>query len=158
MKEMAEPVHNCPAEDEQPKGENKANVVPTGMLYHWKQLVEGMSLSSQEFYTNAERLLGEHRLERTKVERVNLSEGGIFSSKREYLRVRLGEHVYHVPPRRSGMVSSSPGGSGLSSPASDYGRLTKCSDCGHSTRQYDLACHCACRHSGRRCDFALTRP
>jgi hypothetical protein len=73
-----------------------ANIVPTEILSHWNHLVEGMSLSSQEFYSSVERLLGAHTLEKTKAERVNLSEGGLFSSKREYLQIRRGEHVFHV--------------------------------------------------------------
>ena len=73
-----------------------ANVVPTTILSHWNYGVPGLTQSSNEFYEEIERRLNTQHLDKLKIERVNLFEGGIFSSKREYLQVRRGEHVFHV--------------------------------------------------------------
>ena len=73
-----------------------ANVVPTTVLSHWNQMIVGLDQSSKEFYGTIEELLGGKNLDHTKWERVELSEGGLFSSKREYLQVRRRDHVYHI--------------------------------------------------------------
>jgi len=59
-------------------------------------MVPGLEYSSKVFYRIIEGLIQIQHLENTKSERVNLSEGGIFSSKREYLQVRRREHVFHI--------------------------------------------------------------
>lgn len=71
-------------------------VVPTTVISHWNHRVEGVQQSSNDFYGEIERFLKGQNVEDVKTERVNMSEGGIFSSKREYLQVRRGEHVFHV--------------------------------------------------------------
>jgi len=68
----------------------------TSIISHWNHLVQGMQQSSNEFYSNVERELASQNLKDAKLERVNLAEGGIFSSKRQYLQVRRGDHVFHV--------------------------------------------------------------
>ncbi len=69
---------------------------PTIILSHWNQMVPGLQQSAEEFYASVESLVTPHGLRNVKLERVNLSEGGILSAKREYLQMRRGEHVYHV--------------------------------------------------------------
>jgi hypothetical protein len=59
-------------------------------------MFQGMQQSSNEFYARVEQYFRLHNLKDAKLERVNIAEGGIFSSKREYLQVRRGEHVFHV--------------------------------------------------------------
>lgn len=71
-------------------------VVPTTVISHWNQRIDGMQQSSTGFYTEVERILGSENVENVRSERVNIAEGGLFSSKREYLQVRRGEHVFHV--------------------------------------------------------------
>lgn len=66
------------------------------VLSHWNHMVPGMQQSSDEFYTAIDRLIGEQRLDGVKVERVNISEGGMLSAKREYLQVRRKDHVFHI--------------------------------------------------------------
>lgn len=73
-----------------------SRVVPTTVISHWNHRSDGIQQSSNAFYSEIERALGAHQLDHLKIERVNLSEGGIFSSKREYLQVHRGEHVFHV--------------------------------------------------------------
>lgn len=69
---------------------------PTDVLSHWNNRIEGMQQSSREFYEEVTRVLSTQNLNDIKMELVNMSEGGIFSSKREYLQLRRGEHVFHV--------------------------------------------------------------
>lgn len=71
-------------------------VTPTTVLSHWNTRVDGMQQSSNEFYSEVERVLATQRVDKLKTERVNLSEGGIFSGKREYLQVTRGDQVFHV--------------------------------------------------------------
>ena len=73
-----------------------AHVAPTTILSHWNQLIPGLSQSAQEFYAAVEAALQPHDLKNVKLERVNLSEGGLLSAKREYLQIRRGDHVFHV--------------------------------------------------------------
>lgn len=73
-----------------------SKVIPTAIISHWNHMAQGLALSSQEFYAEIERLIGIHNLNDLKTERVNLSEGGLLSSKREYLQVKRGDHVFHV--------------------------------------------------------------
>lgn len=71
-------------------------IVPTGIVSHWSNMVQGLTCSSKEFYDSIEQGLGVHKLTDIKIERVNFSEGGIFSSKREYLQIRRSDLVFHV--------------------------------------------------------------
>lgn len=73
-----------------------SNVIPTSVLSHWNNRVEGLNNSSQDFYHAVEENLTQEHLQKVSMERVNLHEGGILSAKREYLQVRRGEHVFHI--------------------------------------------------------------
>lgn len=70
--------------------------IPTDIISNWHFRVEGLQQSTNEFYDAVEHKLKEHDAPRVRTERVRFSEGGIGSSKREYLQVRRGEHVFHV--------------------------------------------------------------
>ena len=59
-------------------------------------MIPGMEQSSQEFYQIVEGALESLRLKNIRMERITLSEGGIFSAKREYLQVRRDDQVFHV--------------------------------------------------------------
>lgn len=72
------------------------HIAPTTIISHWNQRIEGMQQSSSDFYAEVERVIQSENVDHIKIERVNLSEGGLFSAKREYLQVRRGEHVYHI--------------------------------------------------------------
>lgn len=73
-----------------------AKAKPTSVLSHWSQMLPGLNQSSDEFYKEVEDRVAAESLREIKVERTILSEGGIFSNKREYLQVRRGEHVFHI--------------------------------------------------------------
>jgi hypothetical protein len=73
-----------------------SRVDPTIIISHWYNRADGLQQSSDGFYREVEKALSEHKIEHIKVERVNWSEGSIFSSKREYLQIRRGEHVFHI--------------------------------------------------------------
>ncbi len=69
---------------------------PTTVLSHWNQMIPGLQQSSKDFYGMVEGLLKGRNLDATKWERVEFSEGGLFSAKREYLEVRRKQHVFHI--------------------------------------------------------------
>jgi len=71
-------------------------IVPTGIVSHWSNMVQGLTCSSKELYESIEQGLQAHKLADIKIERVNFSEGGMFSSKREYLQIRRNDLVFHV--------------------------------------------------------------
>ena len=73
-----------------------AKAKPTSIISHWSQMLPGLNQSSDEFYKEVEDRVAAESLREIKTERVILSEGGIFSNKREYLQVKRGEHVFHV--------------------------------------------------------------
>jgi hypothetical protein len=54
---------------------------------HWNGWIGGLQASSKEFYTQVEEAIGKREVPDCKIVRVSLSEGGFFSSSREYLRV-----------------------------------------------------------------------
>lgn len=72
----------------------KAN--PDSIISHWSQMLPGLNQSSDDFYKEVEGKVAAENLREIKTERVILSEGGLFSNKREYLQVRRSEHVFHI--------------------------------------------------------------
>jgi hypothetical protein len=71
-------------------------VTATTVISHWNQMIPGMQQSSQEFYQMVEGALASLKLKNIGMERINLSEGGIFSAKREYLQIRRDDQVFHI--------------------------------------------------------------
>ncbi len=69
---------------------------PIDVLSRWSTMVEGLQQSSREFYTETTSNLAEHQLKDVRTEHVTMSEGGVFSAKREYLQIRHRDFVYHV--------------------------------------------------------------
>lgn len=66
------------------------------VLSHWYKLTEGLEASPLEFYAAVETALQVRRLPDIRTSRVEFSEGGILSAKREYLRVGRKEHTFDV--------------------------------------------------------------
>ena len=66
------------------------------ILSHWSQLVEDLKQSPQHFYTMLEEAIKKRNLPDIELSRVNHKEGGIFSAKREYLRVRRFELIFDI--------------------------------------------------------------
>jgi hypothetical protein len=66
------------------------------ILSHWYHLTEGLQISSKAFYTAIEQAIDRRKLPDVRISRVDHSEGGVFSAKREYLRVRRKEHIFDI--------------------------------------------------------------
>lgn len=73
-----------------------SRIDPTTVISNWSFFVDGMTQSSDLFYREIENRIGKHAIKGVALERVNIAEGGIFSSKREYLQVCRDEYVFHV--------------------------------------------------------------
>ena len=63
---------------------------------NWNVRVGGIQQSSDQFYTAVEKELKRHNIDRLVIRRVDLSEYGILSSKREYLEVYFAGYVFHL--------------------------------------------------------------
>ncbi len=59
----------------------------TEILSHWCKLIENLQTSSLDFYAAIEQAIKRREVPDTTSSRVEYQEGGIFSAKREYLRV-----------------------------------------------------------------------
>jgi hypothetical protein len=66
------------------------------ILSHWYHLFENLQESSQRFYSLLEEAIDKRQVEKLDLSRVDYREGGIFSDKREYFRVRRHEHIFDV--------------------------------------------------------------
>jgi len=73
-----------------------SRVVPNEWISNWHHGAIGLKHSSNDFYGEVERALGEHHLDDLKIERVQLHEGGMFSAKREYLQVQRKANVFLI--------------------------------------------------------------
>ena len=68
----------------------------TQVISHWSHFFQSFSMSSDTFYSKLENVLGEHQMPNANIERTKMKEGGIFSSAREYLRVKHGNLVFDI--------------------------------------------------------------
>ncbi|MFT5890393.1 MAG: hypothetical protein ACI9Y7_000483 [Dokdonia sp.] len=62
----------------------------------WDHLINDFSFSSKEFYTLLTKELREKGITGVRYERVALKEGNIFSSRRQYLRIRWKDYHFDV--------------------------------------------------------------
>ncbi|MDA2932945.1 zinc ribbon domain-containing protein [Acidobacteria bacterium AH-259-D05] len=69
---------------------------PLLLLSHWGVLLQGLQISSMEFYVSVQRAIAGRGLPDTEMSHVKWPEGGIFSAKRVYLRVRRKDHVFDI--------------------------------------------------------------
>ena len=65
-------------------------------LSHWHKLFEDFQESPQRIYSLLEEAINKRKMEDVKISRVNYREGGLFSAKRQYFRVRRKEHVFDI--------------------------------------------------------------
>lgn len=63
---------------------------------HWYHLIEGLQESSQQFYSNLEASIQKKQINKIKISRTVYKEGGIFSAKREYLRVQWRQFIFDI--------------------------------------------------------------
>jgi len=72
-------------------GTKKADVIE-----HWYALVPGFSTSGKEFYADIEKELKERQVPGLDIAYVDFAEGGVLSSKREYLRMTRERLVFDI--------------------------------------------------------------
>ncbi len=66
------------------------------VLSHWYSLVPDFNTSTKEFYQAVERKLKEREVPGLEINRVEFSEGGLLSDKREYLRLTRERLVFDI--------------------------------------------------------------
>ncbi len=66
------------------------------VISHWSHNFQSFTLSADEFYTAAQDIIASHKMPNTKIVRVVHKEGGLFSSNREYLRIKHANLVFDV--------------------------------------------------------------
>jgi hypothetical protein len=66
------------------------------VISHWSHNFQSFTLSADQFYAAAQHILAAHQMPDTKIVRVVHKEGGMFSSNREYLRVKHANLVFDV--------------------------------------------------------------
>lgn len=66
------------------------------VLSHWYALIPNFATSTKEFYESIERALKDRQVPGLEISRIEFSEGGILSDKREYLRMCRERLVFDV--------------------------------------------------------------
>jgi hypothetical protein len=66
------------------------------VLSHWCKLFENLQMAPLEFYTTIEQAVKRREIPNIEISRVDWSESGIFSARREYLRISRGRHVFDI--------------------------------------------------------------
>jgi hypothetical protein len=69
---------------------------PAEVLSHWYTPVPNFSASTSDFYARIEAELAAHKVPGLRISRVDFSEGGAFSDKRQYLRMTRERLVFDV--------------------------------------------------------------
>lgn len=69
---------------------------PARVISHWYRYVEGFSTSGLEFYAAVEEAVARRGLPGVGLSRARFMEGGIFSARREYLRVQRENAVFDI--------------------------------------------------------------
>ena len=76
-------------------GRNKTGKLPKP-ISNWYHLFEGLQESPQPIYTAIEESIKKRQLSDVHLSRVDYREGGVFSAKREYLRVQRKELLFDI--------------------------------------------------------------
>ena len=63
---------------------------------HWHILFEDWNMSSQEFFGAVEAAVEKRNLPNVKMSRLDFNEGGIFSARREYLRIQRKDFAFDI--------------------------------------------------------------
>jgi hypothetical protein len=66
------------------------------VLSHWYELFENFSTSTQDFYTSVEEAVRRRKIPGIEISRVLFNEGGRWTPKREYLRIKRGRTVCDI--------------------------------------------------------------
>ncbi|HEX4961662.1 MAG TPA: hypothetical protein VF173_12535 [Thermoanaerobaculia bacterium] len=67
-----------------------------GALSHWYELFEDFSTSTQDFYAAVEEAIRSRKIPDITISRVLFNEGGVWTAKREYLRIKRGRIVVDI--------------------------------------------------------------
>jgi hypothetical protein len=73
-----------------------AHASPDGSRAHWAHLYEGLQASTLNFYAMVEGAVVSRSLPHVVIERIEYSEGGALSDKRQYLRIRRRRDVFDI--------------------------------------------------------------
>mgnify|MGYP000370761585 CR=1 FL=1 len=73
-----------------------SNATYTEIFSHWSTMTEGLDVSTKEFYSEVEKAIEKRNIPDVKLSRMDRSEGGVFSAKREYLRVQRKEFAFDI--------------------------------------------------------------
>jgi hypothetical protein len=68
----------------------------TTVISHWSTLVRDFEYSAEVFYDKVEQAIKKQDVPITEISRFEHSEGGIFTAKREYLRVKRGKLIFDI--------------------------------------------------------------
>lgn len=68
----------------------------SGVISHWYHLVENFNTSGLDFYAAVETAVKARQVPDLEISRVEWSEGGVLSAKREYLRVQRGKLAFDI--------------------------------------------------------------
>jgi hypothetical protein len=66
------------------------------ILSHWYHSIEGLQESPQTFYKSLVEAILQRKVPDIEISRILYKEGGVFSAKREYLRVQRREHIFDI--------------------------------------------------------------
>ncbi|MHC4270392.1 MAG: hypothetical protein ACYSTS_18295, partial [Planctomycetota bacterium] len=66
------------------------------LISHWHQTIENLQESPQKFYNNLVQAISQRNLPDIDISRIEYREGGVFSAKRLYLRVKRKEHIFDI--------------------------------------------------------------
>lgn len=69
---------------------------PVKPLSNWHHSFNNLQFSSLDFYQKVEESVKKHEIPRVSFSRVTHSQGGIFSGKREYLRIARDEYIFDI--------------------------------------------------------------
>ena len=68
----------------------------TVIISHWNTMIQGLQQSPLSFFEAVEEAVKSKNIEGTKYSRIDWREGGVFSAKREYLRIRRQNYTYDI--------------------------------------------------------------
>ncbi len=66
------------------------------LIAHWNTTLNGVRLQPSVFYETVENELAQRQIPNLSITRVFLRESGLFSARREYLRVRQGNLIFDI--------------------------------------------------------------
>lgn len=69
---------------------------PSIVHSHWYNLIGNFQYSTKEYYAQVEEAIGPHQIPDITISRIEYRQGGIFSAKRQYLRIKRDRLVFDI--------------------------------------------------------------